>query len=246
VLETAEVDLARAAFDYPEIAAVARLDCVITAVEIRVEGDIDLTLFLDWLEELRKAHGERLFSVKGTMAVEEVDRRYVYRAVRAAAKGEYAEPWAEDEKRGCVLRVVGKDLDAGEVRASFAACLATEENYKRLVERLRFKLGDTVECNCGDCGWRAAEFRSRVPDARRGEASFLWADSVEARRSARPGAAGASSSTSTRSPTGSTRLASARPTRSSWIPACSSTAPRTPGTSSAARPAAARAACARA
>ena len=53
------------------------------------------------------------------------------------------EAWAGD--RTSTLCLVGRNLDATKLRARFGACLATAENYRRIVEGLRFKIGDAVD-----------------------------------------------------------------------------------------------------
>ena len=65
MLDTRDSEQARAAFADPEVAAFARLDCVIEAVDCRVANDaIDMGLFQDWLANLKKARGADIFSVR--------------------------------------------------------------------------------------------------------------------------------------------------------------------------------------
>ena len=57
-----------------------------------------------------------------------------------------------DETKGCKLIFIGKDLDHDALRAGFDDCLATPENRQKRIDKLRFKVGDRVECNFG-AGW---------------------------------------------------------------------------------------------
>lgn len=71
----------------------------------------------------------------------------------APPKGEYGEKWKAGEARTCALSVLGRNLDRTRLRARFEDCLATKRNYDRIVKEFRFKVGDAVECNCGEDGW---------------------------------------------------------------------------------------------
>ena len=133
------------------VAAVAYLDGVITSLEIDVEADVDVCLFQGWIDGLHATAD--LFRVEAEVAVKDVPDRYAYRATRRPSAGDYGAPWG-DEARRCRVRVVGKDLDHGRLRETFEACLATRANYRRIVKRFRFRLGDAVECFLGgDQAW---------------------------------------------------------------------------------------------
>ena len=68
--------------------------------------------------------------------------------------GDFTDPWAEGEERGCKLTFIGKNLDKGALQEGFDECLATEENKAKRAAKLRFKVGDEVECNLGFDKWR--------------------------------------------------------------------------------------------
>lgn len=65
------------------------------------------------------------------------------------------EPWDPEELHQSKLVFIGKNLDAAQLRADFANCLATPENLQKKLERLRYKVGDRVECNMGGGEWKA-------------------------------------------------------------------------------------------
>merc|ERR1711977_26110 len=64
------------------------------------------------------------------------------------------EPWDEEEVKGNKLVFIGKNLDAAALRARFAGCLATAENLEKKKAKLRFKVGDRVECYMGEDVWK--------------------------------------------------------------------------------------------
>ena len=78
--------------------------------------------------------------------------RYVYQGVHMVLQGEFAERWGSDEARASKLTFIGKSLDRNELSEAFAACLANEANLENTRKRLRFALGDAVECNQGPGG----------------------------------------------------------------------------------------------
>ena len=85
-------------------------------------------------------------------------------------KGEF-EPWDEEEPRRNKLVFIGKNLDGAALRASFDECLATPENFEKKKAALRFKIGDRVECNMGDCHMAGyiTELMYRDPDMEPGQ-----------------------------------------------------------------------------
>ena len=75
------------------------------------------------------------------------ERRQVVLALDERGDDEARE--AADEPRGCKLMFIGKNLDVNEIRQGFNSCLATEENRDKRAARLRFRIGDVMECNTG-------------------------------------------------------------------------------------------------
>jgi len=45
------------------------------------------------------------------------------------------------------LVFIGKNLDPEGLKMDFQACLATEENLKKKMKKLRYAIGDSVKCN---------------------------------------------------------------------------------------------------
>ena len=56
----------------------------------------------------------------------------------------------EEDKK---TRIAFKDLDHDALREGFNSCRATPENRQARIDRLRFKIGDRVECAFSD-GWK--------------------------------------------------------------------------------------------
>ena len=117
------------------------------------KGELDMALTEEWIGELLETQGENLYRMKGVLAIRHSEQRFVCHAVHMIMEGGYAEPWAEGEPRESKLVFIGKDLDRAALNASFNACLATPENLQGKTERLRFGVGDKVECRTSEDCW---------------------------------------------------------------------------------------------
>ena len=96
--------------------------------------------------------GNNIYRMKGILAVADVDERFVYHGVHMLFTGRFMEKWEPGEERCCKLVFIGKDLNHEAIRAAFDDCLATPEALARRAEKLRFKVGDAVECRFEE-GW---------------------------------------------------------------------------------------------
>lgn len=132
-----------------------RHDKAISSIGIDVPGAVDLAALHDWMNGLLSAKGNDLYRMKGILAVDKSDQRYVYHGVHMLLQGDFVEPWGVDEERGCKLIFIGKDLDHDALREGFNECLATPENRQKWAAQLRFAVGDRVVCNAGSEGWLA-------------------------------------------------------------------------------------------
>ena len=81
--------------------------------------------------------------------------RFVYQAVHMLFNGDFTEPWESEEERCCKLTFIGKNIDHDALREGFNKCLCTPELNAKRLKKLRFAIGDRVECNTGIGGWGA-------------------------------------------------------------------------------------------
>lgn len=132
-------------------------DNSVSSIGINVPNDVDLGAMQDWIGPLLQEKGADIFRMKGVLAVEGCEQRFVYQAVHMIFQGDFMEPWGADEERGCKLTFIGRNLDHDGLRAAFNECLATAENKAKRVKNLRFPLGARVECNTGKDGWLPGE-----------------------------------------------------------------------------------------
>eukprot|EP00619_Florenciella_sp_RCC1007_P006125 CAMPEP_0205928506 /NCGR_PEP_ID=MMETSP1325-20131115/24756_1 /ASSEMBLY_ACC=CAM_ASM_000708 /TAXON_ID=236786 /ORGANISM="Florenciella sp., Strain RCC1007" /LENGTH=463 /DNA_ID=CAMNT_0053297561 /DNA_START=59 /DNA_END=1450 /DNA_ORIENTATION=+ len=125
-------------------------DTSISSIGINITGEVDMTALQEWMNKVLKENSADIYRMKGVLAVQGIPGKYVYQAVHMIFSSTIDEtPWAEGEERGCKLTFIGKNLDKPALRAGFESCLATEENFQKRVEKLRFQIGDAVECRVG-------------------------------------------------------------------------------------------------
>jgi G3E family GTPase len=125
----------------------------VTSVGVDFPGNLDMGLLKDWLGKLMTEKGQDLYRMKGVLAIESQDSKYICHAVHMLFEGEFTEDWKEDEKRGCKLIFIGKDLDHKELRNSIYKCIAVPGSREKRLNSLRFKEGDKVECRVGPKKW---------------------------------------------------------------------------------------------
>jgi len=105
-------------------------DASVTSVGIAMDGIVDLGRLNAWLGPLVETRGVDIYRMKGVLAVDGQDNKYVYHAVHMIFNGTYSEPWGDDETRCCKLMFIGKNLDEKELKAGFEKCLS-DGNKKR-------------------------------------------------------------------------------------------------------------------
>lgn len=137
-------------------------DTTVTSMGVDLPGDVDLGMLQDWLQKLLMEKGTDLYRMKGVLAIEGEDKKYVYHAVHMLFNGVFGDPWEKDEPRGCRLTFIGKNLDHDELRNNFYACMATEENMEKRRKMLRFNVGDAVECRTGQNEWSAGKVKEQL------------------------------------------------------------------------------------
>ena len=97
-------------------------DDSVTSVSLKMDGEVDLDLVNDWLGMLLNDRWQDLYRMKGVLAIEGCDDRYVFQGVHALFEGMPDRPWEDGESRSSKLVFIGKELDREELKAGFEAC----------------------------------------------------------------------------------------------------------------------------
>ena len=99
-------------------------DSTITSVSLASDRPLDFERFRTWIGELLRTRGVDILRAKGILAFTDLNRRYVFQAVHMLMDGEPGKPWGKNEARRSRFVLIGRNLDAGELRAQFDACVA--------------------------------------------------------------------------------------------------------------------------
>ena len=88
--------------------------------------------------------------MKGILSIAHAEQRFVYHAVHMLFSGAFDDAWEDGEPRNSKMVFIGRNLDPKALADRFNACLVTKESLEAKAARLRFALGDRVECNAGE------------------------------------------------------------------------------------------------
>ena len=97
------------------------------AVCLRSSEALEWNALLRFFLELTQEKGEDLFRVKGMVHFQNVEKPVIIQGVQATfSPPTYAESWPRGEVETRIV-VIGRDLDAADMQARFAACVARRE-----------------------------------------------------------------------------------------------------------------------
>uniref|UniRef100_A0A5B7AKU9 Putative COBW domain-containing protein 1 n=1 Tax=Davidia involucrata TaxID=16924 RepID=A0A5B7AKU9_DAVIN len=95
----------------------------VSSVSIVCEGSLDLEKANMWLGTLLLERSDDIYRMKGLLAVEGMNERFVFQGVHDIFQGSPDRLWQPDESRINKIVFIGKNLDTGELEKGFKACL---------------------------------------------------------------------------------------------------------------------------
>jgi G3E family GTPase len=99
-------------------------DDAVGSVALVEERPMDMEKLGSWISELVSSRGPDLFRMKGIIQLAGKDERYVLQSVHMLVDGDFDRPWKAGERRRSEFVIIGRDLDAEALRASFLVCVA--------------------------------------------------------------------------------------------------------------------------
>ena len=129
-------------------------DDSVTSCGIREAGEVDIEKFQKFIQRILVSQGPDMFRMKGVISVRHSKQKFVYHAVHMLFCGDFTEEWGPNEKRESKLIFIGKNLNHEQLKKDFAACVVTPEMIVQDIQKLRFAVGDRVEANAEEGGWR--------------------------------------------------------------------------------------------
>ncbi|MEP3197884.1 MAG: GTP-binding protein [Lentilitoribacter sp.] len=98
-------------------------DTSVKSISLRA-GTLDPKKFFPWIQKITQLDGPNILRLKGIIALEDDDDRYVVQGIHMIVEGDHNRPWKDDEKRESRIVFIGRDLDAEKLERTFKACEA--------------------------------------------------------------------------------------------------------------------------
>jgi G3E family GTPase len=134
-------------------------DKSVSSVGFVIEGSFHPRKFDAWLNKFLREKAQDVYRSKGVFSIVGSDERYVFQAVHmllnmgsSSKMGCDFPPFGKDEKRVSKMCFIGKNLNRKELYESLLACVHDGKKVdpgKPPETKLRFKIGDKVQCNTG-------------------------------------------------------------------------------------------------
>ncbi|WP_419908577.1 CobW family GTP-binding protein [Hoeflea sp.] len=98
-------------------------DATIESVSLRA-GPLKPDLFFPWIQKTTQIDGPNILRLKGIIAFDNDDERYVVQGIHMLVEGDHQRAWKEGEKRESRIVFIGRDLDHEKLKRTFEACQA--------------------------------------------------------------------------------------------------------------------------
>lgn len=98
-------------------------DASVQSVSLRA-GRLNPKLFFPWIEKITQLDGPNILRLKGIIAFDDDDDRYVVQGIHMIVEGDHQRPWHNDEIRESRMVFIGRDLDRDKLERTFKACEA--------------------------------------------------------------------------------------------------------------------------
>lgn len=87
-------------------------------------GQLDPNKFFPWIQKTTQMDGPNILRLKGIIALNDDDDRYVVQGIHMIIEGDHNRPWKENEPRESRIVFIGRDLDRERLERTFKACEA--------------------------------------------------------------------------------------------------------------------------
>jgi len=98
-------------------------DFNVTSVGIIMEGDLSMNKLNQWMGGLLREKGVDIYRMKGVLAVQGMDNRFVFQGVHMIFNGNPAQAWGSDPRVNKIV-FIGKKLNRVELEEGLKACRA--------------------------------------------------------------------------------------------------------------------------
>ncbi|MGO4726321.1 MULTISPECIES: CobW family GTP-binding protein [unclassified Inquilinus] len=94
------------------------------SLSFRSDRPLDGRRFIEWIGMLLAVRGADILRSKGILDFAEASRPFVFQGVHMLQEGDFAPAWRPGQPRESRLVLIGRNLDAAGLRASFEDCVA--------------------------------------------------------------------------------------------------------------------------
>jgi len=102
----------------------------LTSVGIELDGDLDGAALQGWLTGYVESHGDDLYRLKGVLAVDGDERRFVLQGIHRMFDLAPSAPWGRDRRTSKIV-FIGRDLDRTELTRALQSCRSPELELSR-------------------------------------------------------------------------------------------------------------------
>ncbi|MBX4335191.1 CobW family GTP-binding protein [Bartonella raoultii] len=96
-------------------------DVTITSVSLKT-GALQPEKFFPWIQQVTQQQGPDILRLKGIIAFQGDDERYVIQGIHMLLEGQHQRPWREGENRESRLVFIGRTLDSEKLKTGFENC----------------------------------------------------------------------------------------------------------------------------
>jgi G3E family GTPase len=97
-------------------------DDEIASLSLTTDQAINPAKFIPWIQHITQIFGMDILRMKGIIAMQDDDQRFVVQGVHMLIEGDSQRPWKAGEKRESRLVFIGRDLPKDILKQGFEAC----------------------------------------------------------------------------------------------------------------------------
>merc|ERR1719161_2760127 len=116
-------------------------DTTVSSLSVILPGEVDFKKVQEWVGWVLRTQATDIYRMKGVLAIKHSRQKFVYQAVHMIFNG--------------------KNLDKEALKSGFTSCAWTPELEEETRAKLRFTVGDAVECKTSD-GWERGAVVSQM------------------------------------------------------------------------------------
>ncbi len=99
----------------------------VTSFSLLSDAPLDPERFFPWIQTIAQEFGQDMLRMKGIIAFEDDDDRFVMQGVHMLLEGDHQRPWKSDEQRTTRLVFIGRDLPRNIIEEGFRHCVVNKQ-----------------------------------------------------------------------------------------------------------------------